>query len=133
MSIIHKISSEHRLVRIVAAGEINDQDVLVAIRKFLSDSSFKPGLDTFIDLRNLENFGVTTIRVRDIALLIQEDSRVVSSARIVVVVANVFTLGVVKMFQSLTARKLPLQLVTLDYNEGLGYLELDVPLEAIFN
>lgn len=132
MSIIHEISREHHLVRMICKAEINDRDVLVAIRTLLSDPSFVAGMDIFFDLRELENFGVSTVGIREIALLVHEDSRVLSSARIVVVVADVFTLGMVKMFQSLTIRALPHQLVTLDYGEALRYLKLDVPLEVIF-
>lgn len=133
MSITHEISSEHNLGRIVCKAEMNDRDVLEALHAFLSNPLFRPGLDLLMDLRELENFRVTTQGIREIALLANEDTRVLPSARVVVVVGDIFTLGMVKMFQSLTIRALPLQLATLDYGEALRYLKLDAPLEAIFD
>ena len=133
MALSHQISQEHQLARVIGEGEVLDQDVVVAIRNLLDDPLFKPGFDVFIDLRNLENFGVTTAGMREIALVIQEDDRVLSSARIAVVVSNIFNLGMIKMLQSLTARKLPWQIVTMDYDESLRYLKLNAPLDAIFS
>lgn len=132
MPVSHQISTEHNLGRMIGKGVVNDHDVLLAIRALLSDSAFKRGLDMFIDLRKLENFAVTTSGIREIAMLINEDSRVKATARVAVIVGDVFTLGMVKMFQSLTLGALPMQLVTLDFDESLRFLKLDAPLEAIF-
>ncbi len=133
MVLKYQLSREHNIGRVVAEGEVKDSDFDRVISSLLNDDQFSPGMDMLVDLRKVISLSVTTTGIQEIALLFQEDKRVLPEARIAAVTSDKFTYGIVKMFQGLTIGALPLQMVTLDYGEALRYLKLKTPMEVIFD
>mgnify|MGYP000648654208 CR=1 FL=1 len=133
MALNYHLNPEYMLGRISGEGSVSDGEIVATVASLMDSPDFREGMDILIDLREVDSISVTTAGIREVALLMQEDSRVDKNARIATIVKDRFTYGIVKMFQGLTRKSLPNQVVTESYQEALSYIRCEIPVDAVFS
>lgn len=126
MPLSYRIDPDAGLLTIVGEGFITQSERIEAIRAWLRDPAFRPGLKTLCDFS--EATSTPTMReLREIVALVDEHAAAIGKKKLAVVATKPVTFGVARQFQTL-ADFGPLDVeVFKDRGTALGWLHHGEP------
>ena len=102
MSFTYRIDPGAGLLTVVGEGVVTQPERLAAMRAWLSDPDFRPGLHTLCDFSAARSTPSLPELV-EIADFIRRHSAAIGPAKLAVVAARPVTFGVVRQFEALVA------------------------------
>ncbi|HEY7542864.1 MAG TPA: hypothetical protein VIF11_22195 [Methylomirabilota bacterium] len=121
MPLSYRIDADARMLLIVGEGAITQAERLDAIRGWLGDPEFRPGLNTLCDLSAASSTPTMT-ELEEIVSLVHRHSSTIGRKKLAVVAPRPVTFGVARQFQTL-ADTGPLDVgVFKDRRAALGWL-----------
>jgi hypothetical protein len=121
MPLTYRIDTDAQMLLIVGEGAITQAERLEAVRQWLRDPDFRPGLNTLCDLSAVSSTP-TMAELQEIVSLVDRHSSTIGSKKLAVVAPRPLTFGVARQFQTL-ADDGPLDVgVFKDRRAALGWL-----------
>jgi hypothetical protein len=121
MPLTYRIDTDAQMLLIVGEGAITQAERLEAVREWLRDPDFRPGLNTLCDLSAVSS-APTMAELQEIVSLVDRHSSTIGSKKLAVVAPRPVTFGVARQFQTL-ADDGPLDVgVFKDRRAALGWL-----------
>jgi len=121
MPLTYRIDADARMLLIVGEGAITQAERLEAMRGWLRDPEFRPGLKTLCDLSAVSSTP-SMAELQEIVSLVDRYSSTIGSKKLAVVAPRPLTFGVARQFQTL-ADAGPLDVgVFKDRRAALGWL-----------
>ena len=125
MPIHHQIDTERGLLLIVAEGEITQAERMTAMKAWLGDPEFRPGLQTLADFSQTTN--VPTLQeLEEIVDHIRRNATVIGQKKIAIVTNRPVTFGVARQFGALAPGAVTVQ-VFRDRDAALAWLSESQP------
>jgi hypothetical protein len=100
MPISYSVDSAARMLTIVAEGELTQDDRLSAMRAWINDPAYEPGLNTLCDFSATVT-SPTLPELQEIVAFIRRHAESIGRKKLAVVTARPFTFGVARQFQAL--------------------------------
>jgi len=117
----YRIDSDAGMLVVVGEGVISHSDRLEAIRAWLRDPGFRPGLNTLCDF-SAATTTPTMKELREIASIIEQYGAAIGKKKLAVIATRPVTFGVARQFQTLVDSG-PLDVgVFTDRRAALGWL-----------
>jgi hypothetical protein len=121
MPLSYCIDADAGMLLVVAEGTFSQSERIAAIRQWLSDSDFRPGLSTLCDF-SAASSTPTMAELREIVSLVDRHAAAIGSKKLAVIATQPVTFGVARQFQTL-ADAGPLNVgVFRDRRAALGWL-----------
>ena len=130
MPLVYTFRSDIGLLVIVGQGEISQNERLNAIRGWLSDPSYKPGLDVLCDLSGAATATVSSLsELREMVALVRENAQAMGPHKLAVVASKPVGFGVARQFEALMAVANPVVDVRIfaTRSEAWSWLRPDIP------
>jgi hypothetical protein len=117
----YHIDSDARMLLVVGEGSISQSERLAAMRGWLGDPGFRPGLNTLCDF-SAATSTPTMAELHEIVSIVERHSAAIGKKKLAVVAPRPVTFGVARRFQTL-ADTGPLDVgVFRDRRAALGWL-----------
>lgn len=121
MPLSYRIDSDAGMLLVVGEGTISQSERIAAIRQWLSDPDFRPGLSTLCDF-SAASSTPTMVELREIVSLVDRHAAAIGKKKLAVIATQPVTFGVARQFQTL-ADSGPLNVgVFRDRRAALGWL-----------
>ena len=109
MPMTYRIDEGSSLILVTVRGAITQAERVGALRGWLTDPAFRPGLDTFFDLTEASSTP-TLEELREVMGIIHEHAESIGRSRVAVVTARPVTFGIARVFEALVdAEAAPLE------------------------
>jgi hypothetical protein len=96
----YRIDSEASLLVVRGTGVITQAERVGALRAWLADPAFKPGLDAICDFTDA-NSTPTLSDLRELIALVQEHALEIGDTNVAVVTSRPITFGIARVFEAL--------------------------------
>lgn len=124
MPLKYHIDTEASMLLVVGEGRISQGERLAAIREWLGDPDFRPGMNTLCDF-SAATSTPTMVELREIVTLIAQHAKTIGKKKLAIIATQPVTFGVARQFQVL-ADSGPLDVsVFKDRRAALGWLHRD--------
>lgn len=125
MPINYQIDAERGMLFIVAEGEIGQPERMAAMKAWLTDPEFRPGMNTLADFTGATN--VPTLQeLEEIVDHIRRNVAVIGQKKIAIVTARPVIFGVARQFGALAPGAVTVQ-VFRDRDAALAWLSESQP------
>jgi hypothetical protein len=121
MPIDYKIDAERGMLLIVAEGESTQAERLAAMKAWVSDPAFRPGLHTLADFSRALNVP-TLLELEEIVGFIRRHANAIGQKKIAIVSTRPLTFGVARQFSALAPGDLLTIHVFKDREAALAWL-----------
>jgi hypothetical protein len=121
MPLSYHVDADSGMLLVVGEGTISQSERLEAMRGWLRDPGFRPGMNTLCDF-SAANSTPTMAELHEIVSLVERHSSAIGKKKLAVVAPRPVTFGVARQFQTL-AESGPLDVAVFkDRRAALGWL-----------